>query len=252
MDSALKTLVRLLAHSRLSTARRIVAHGRELAWDLGLQPNPVGADNHKTGVPGTYRPVGRSCPPCPLERVCYARYGPAGWHQDRSTAELAASLSAAAIAMVAAAKTVTLARLHVSGDFYRDGHLDEAYLAGLEMLAREVRARLFTDGPVAWTYTHAPPEIFEARRLTLEQAGVVVLYSGQSGSGGALVHPHRKLEELAAKYPTVRFRACPAQIHGATCRECRLCWRSRELGLCIVFDPHGPGAEHYVEAHHGR
>lgn len=235
-------LIRLLSNSRITDTNRLIAHGRELAADLKLPCYPVGAGNSKTGTPGTYRPVGPSCPPCPLAAGCYARFGPVGLHQARAGVGAEASVTAAMIAMVAAIRAETVARLHVSGDFYQHSQLDVAYLQLLVDCTAQLRRLLSPTPPLAWTYTHIARREFEPWRLRLEAVGIEVLYSGHHGAGGALVWPHARLDELRASQPDTTVVACPAQTRSASCRDCGLCWQARRKALCIVFDPHGRGA----------
>lgn len=239
---AISDLVRLLGNSRIVDSNRLIGHGRELAADLDLPCDPVGAGNSKTGTPGTYRPVGPSCPPCPLDASCYARFGPVGIHQARASTDAAASVTAAMIAIVAAIRADTVARLHVSGDFYRHGHLSTSYLQLLIECAEVLRIVLAPTNPLAWTYTHVSRDEFEPWRLKLERVGIEVLYSGQHDVGGALVYPHERIAELRTARPDVTVVACPAQTRSVSCRDCGLCWQARRTRLCIVFDPHGRGA----------
>lgn len=240
--AALADLIRLLANSRIHDVHRFIGHGRELAADLDLPCAPVGAGNSKTGTPGTYRPVGPSCPSCPLEAGCYARFGPVGLHQGRAPIDPLASATAATIAMIAALRSRTAARLHVSGDFYEHGKLCAEYIDLLVECASRVRRRFDFRGIIAWSYTHVDPDEFEPSRLQLAEVGIEVLYSGLHGPGGALVWPHARIGELRAELPNLTTLACPAQTRSASCRDCGLCWQAWNRDLCIVFDPHGRGA----------
>lgn len=238
----LRLLIQLLSNSRLTDSVQLVAHGRELAHDLDLPLNPVGVSNKKTGTPGTYRPVGLSCPPCPVAAECYALGRPTTYHQERATTSRLASVTSAAIAMTIAQRQGTLARLHIAGDFFDGGVLDVGYIDELAELGALIRECFDTQGPVAWSYTHTAPELFEPYRLLLEDGGVVVLYSGSPAPGGALIWPHDLMDELREAHPERQFIRCPAQVRKATCRDCGLCWQARGRGLCIVFDPHGAKA----------
>jgi hypothetical protein len=240
--AAFADLIRLLSNSRIVDIHRLIAHGRELAADLGLPCAPVGAGNSKTGTPGTYRPVGPSCPQCPVAAGCYARFGPVGLHQARSTTNPIASVTAAIIAMVAALRSGTSARLHVSGDFYQDHKLDEVYLGMLEAQAASIHEQATSQMPLAWTYTHANPKEFESWRLRLADAGIEVVYSGLLDVGGAVVWPHSEVSILRDLVRRPRLIPCPAQTNRLSCRECGLCWQTRTKEVCIVFDPHGRGA----------
>ena len=242
-ESPLRVLLDLLLASRISDQTKLLDFGRQLAASLGLSCNPVGANNAKTGTPATYRPVGPTCPPCPVSDICYAKYGRVKLHAQRSASSPSASLTAAAVAIAVSVKTDTLARLHVSGDFFDDGVPDEAYINGLVEIARHVRRQQQINGPVAWTYTHASKDVFEGYRLQLEVAGICVLYSDVVEAGGAVVWPFAKLADLRDKHPKQTFLRCPAQLHKAiTCRRCLRCITARYRGECIVFDPHGPNS----------
>jgi hypothetical protein len=239
---ALSDLIRLLTNSRIVDPARFIAHGRELAADLNLPCIPVGAGNSKTGVPGTYRPVGPSCPSCPLDAGCYARFGPVGLHQARASIDALAGATAAAIAIIAALRMGTAARLHVSGDFYANGQLSTEYLGWLIHCAAVIQKNFQVATPVAWSYTHVDRVEFEPWRLKLAEVGIEVLYSGQPSCGGAVVWPHDRLAELRSDHPRLSIVACPAQTRSLNCRDCGLCWNAWSKQLCIAFDPHGRGA----------
>jgi hypothetical protein len=233
-------LIRLMIASRLTTMPALIAHGRELAFDLNLPVAPVGVGNTKTGTASTYRPVGATCPStCPyLGKGCYAEHGLVTIHERRAPKTSLASVVSAAIAIIAAVKCDALARLHVSGDFYVDGRLDETYLTELIEVSETIQG-LTNTSLLAWTYTHAPPEEMDGWRERLHAAGVVVLYSDRVEPGGAVIWPFRSFRTLQDLFPLLTLVRCPAQLTGTTCRECRLCPEARNRGLTIVFDPHG-------------
>lgn len=205
--------------------------------------NPVGDGDAKTNAPGTYRPVGATCPAtCAyLGNGCYAESGNVAMHQRRASADTTPALRAAAVAFVWAVRTGRLARLHVSGDFERAGKLDVAYVRGLCQLADKVnalagRARGET---IAWSYTHIPVRRSARMVRVLAAHGISVRFSDHAGPRGAVVAPFTSLPALRAKHPTVRFAKCPAQLRDTTCRDCTLCWTRPDLTM--VFDPHGRG-----------
>ena len=243
--SVLASLADVLLASPLRDPVPLIAYGRAVAAELGLPCNPVGAGNAKTAVPSTYRPVGPTCPPCPLAAGCYARYGPVSFQAARASSRALPSLAAAAVAMAAAVRAECPARLHVSGDFFRKGILDASYAAGIAALARLVRGRSRGAAPAAWTYTRAPagPWIRE-----LESSGVRVLRSGAAAPGGAVVWPHDRLPELRTIRPGLPLRPCDGQAYGTDCRSCGRCWSAECRSECVVFDPHGPGAKSVVRA----
>lgn len=238
-DTPLSLLIDLLIASRISDETALLDFGRQLAASLGLPCNPVGGNNAKTGTPATYRPVGPTCPPCPISETCYAKYGRVKLHAKRSQPDALASLTAAAIAIVVALKGGSPARLHVSGDFFADGLPDAPYITGLVELTARIRPHFPDEKCAAWTYTHGTKELFEPWRLLLEEAGVRVLYSDIIEPGCAVVWPFSRLSELKRKAPQVTFLRCPAQRRkGVTCRTCKRCLSAVERNECIVFDPH--------------
>lgn len=218
--------------------------------------NPIGSANAKTSTPSTYRPVGPTCPTsCPQfpvagqRNTCLAKSGNVALHEKRALPLWQSSIRAAVIAMVGAARWGNPARLHVSGDFYgEDGALDEDYLRALVTSASIVSEHL-RQATVAWTYTHAPAELFEPWRKQLWDAGIVVRYSGQLGDWGALVttdpNPRRRARELNATY-------CPEQAAAdvgrhVTCIDCRLCWERPRSILFRASNGAKPVAD---EGHH--
>lgn len=218
--------------------------------------NPVGNANSKTATPSTYRPVGptcpTSCPQFPVEgqkRTCLALSGNVALHEKRALPFWHSSIRAAVIAMVDAARWGNPARMHVSGDFYDEtGALDLMYLGALVTAAEIIRDR-FNQRVVAWSYTHAPPSVFEPWRTRLSNVGVVVRYSGQRGDWGALVtsdpDPRRRARELDATY-------CPEQAahdvgKSVTCVGCRLCW---ERARTILFRASNGAKPVPDEGHH--
>lgn len=206
----------------------------------GLVPNPVGVADAKTGAPGTYRPVGPTCPAsCPQMAACYARTGNVGTHERRAAATADPSLLAAALALVLAHKWGRAARLHVSGDFVRpDGRVDVDYVAGLISLQRALRARGVD--VQAWSYTHVPG--MAGYLPALAEAGIHVRQSDVLARNGAIVAPFDGLPALRMS-SGLPIAACPAQAsHGrVTCQDCQLCW-SRPATV-IAFAPHGTQAK---------
>ena len=206
---------------------------------------PFGDGDSKTGSPGTYRPVGRSCPSdCPyLGRGCYAEVGNVALHQCRSTIDRESAVNSAAACMAIASIHGQRARLHVSGDFGANGQIDREYVRRLAQMAQLVRAETGRWG-LAWTYTHFPPADFEPYRLALQARGITVVYSDHAEPGGAVVWHHNDVDTLRANNPGVKFGKCPAQLSkNMDCAKCGLCWKARGLGLCIVFDPHGTSSK---------
>jgi hypothetical protein len=215
--------------------------------------NPCGDGDTKTRSPGTYRPVGATCPtvasvpygtkPCPyMGHGCYAEGGNVAIHQRASDADSDASIRAAARAMVWAARTGRKARLHVSGDFLRpDGRVDTAYIRGLSVIGRFMRETYPTSGPVyAWTYTHVSPAQLGPYLDAIAGAGIALRWSDRVGASGAFVRPFSDINYFKAlKSAGVRYAKCPAQLRDVSCKDCRICWE--RPSLAVAFDPHGSG-----------
>lgn len=209
---------------------------RRVLRRAGVEPTPFGEGDRKTAAPGTYRPVGKTCPPaCPyLGHGCYAQTHHVGRHQARATDERVAAVGAAAAAMVWAAVTGRVARLHVSGDF-GSPEVDTEYVAAVALVARTVRKLRGGDGPVAWAYTHHP---LGPWATVLGEAGVSLRQSDYLGVAGAVVVADRASAQ-ALRSPTTKVAVCPAQLRDVTCQDCRLCWTRHDV--TIAFIAHGSG-----------
>lgn len=224
-----------------------IADLRKVAREDGAV-EPFGRGNRKTRSPGTYRPVGATCPQtCPhLGAGCYAQHGKVAMSARRASGATGPALRAAAAAMVWAARTGRAARLHVSGDFVERGRVAHRYIEGLIRIGWWLRVRtgVAARKVTAWSYTHLPPERFEEHRRALASVGIMVRYSDAPPSAGpvAIVHPFADREGLRARVGDARVIRCPAQLaETVSCADCRACWTHMER--VIVFDPHGPGAE---------
>jgi endonuclease III len=196
----------------------------------------MGVGNKKVQGPATYRPLPETCAPeCPYLSICYAEGGNVVIHARRARSSTVDSLFAVTIAVAAVEVMNAPIRLHVSGDFYSDGELDEEYLHGLCVLGFEtqhtVRSR-----PWAWTYTHAPPEIFDDWREELRMAGIEILYSDRFEPGGAVIWPHDMFPVLQNDRK-LKFVKCLEQVNGTPCIVCDLCRNARSKNQCIVFEP---------------
>lgn len=201
---------------------------------------PMGSGNGKTGAPGTYRPVGATCPDsCPqLESgACYALTGPVGLQQSRASEDPVKAVRSALAAIVAARVSgVGVARLHVSGDFGREAADVEVYVRELLRGLNALRRVTGWTGVLAWSYTHSP---HMGRWMgLLRSAGVAVRVSDKLGWNGAVVVPFDRIGEARAmtRLPVAK---CPAQLRDVTCTECALCWTRPDV--VIAFDPHGVG-----------
>lgn len=213
----------------------------------GVPRNPFGDANSKTGAPGTYRPVGKSCPTCPYSPTtgngsCYASGGKVAMQAQRATTDLASSIYSAAAVMVHARRSGTVARLHVSGDF-GESVVDLDYVDGLIDAAHAVNdaSGMPRGTVVAWSYTHHVDGDWRAR---LAAAGIAVRLSDKVGEWGAVVVPFSDVVQLRAT--GTRIAKCPAQLRDVKCIDCRLCWERPEV--TIAFDPHGARARKASEA----
>jgi hypothetical protein len=246
VDLELDQLVREL-WSLAVGARPAVAF-RAYLRERGLVSVPFGDGDQKTASPGTYRPVGATCPrTCPyLGNGCYAEGGNVALHQRVASADRRAALVGAAVVMVWAARTDRTARLHVSGDMMGpDGKVDHTYVHGLTDIARTVRELRGGDRPVAWTYTHATSGPWVE---LLREAGVAVRLSDRGGEWGAVVVADREGARLRRGTRDARGRfqrpertaVCPAQLGDTDCASCKLCWSRPDV--TIAFLAHGNGA----------
>jgi len=272
-----------IKRSKRGTADRIIQTSRIATKRAGIKMGPVGAQDEKTKVPGTYREVGRSCPtecrfhPVHFERAslfspCYAVRGNVGIHSARGGADAQVSAISALVAMMARQGEIAIARkrsathreflaqvgnprvgarLHVSGDFVKDGEIDAEYIGLLCEAADMVRGHFGVKGnaAVAYTYTHIPRERFEIWRMILKGHGIHVTYSKDNAvsedflGGEAIVYAHSEIEELRKLLPAyVTPVLCPAQTRKDwSCSRCTLC-SVGNVGMLVVLDPHGSGA----------
>lgn len=202
----------------------------------------MGTQNKKTAVPSTYRSIDKTCPDtCTFKKSgCYAENGHVGRIQRQSKRTGDIELRTAIAAMVLAQKQNTIARLHVSGDFLRNGRLDIPYIKGLVTAASLIQAK-YHSPIVAWSYTHLDKKLFRPYQKILRRAGIVVRWSERTGPGGAIVRPFDELGKLK------KYIKCPAQLpQQLTCRDCELCWTMPNH--TIVFTPHGSGQRKIREA----
>lgn len=206
--------------------------------------NPVGDGDAKTASPSTYRPVGATCPEtCAyLGNGCYAEGGNVNLHQTRSADDVGPSVRAAAIGIVWAARVGKLCRLHVSGDFMRQGRIDHRYIVQVGLLCDAVRQVAAENGDkvghyLAWSYTHIDRDTFMSYKSYLDSKGVHVRWSDYAGPDGAIISDFDALPALKSE-TGLSYVKCPAQMpQGLTCDQCRICW---ELpSHTVVFEPHG-------------
>lgn len=239
----LKVLMALALRSK-ADERSFLNAAKRVFQRHGINPNPVGAANSKTGVPGTYRPITTedgwtSCPgTCPYLSDCYAQQYFTGHWQSQASLNLWESLASAAIAIVVARRSETIARLHVAGDLgLNKRSLDHDYVDGLVWLGRYFR-RAWGKSPIAYTYTHWPEEKLGDTLLRLRDVGIHVRESDKWGPNGAVVAPHDHIPTLR-KATGLDLVLCPAQLthNHVQCADCRICWEYPNK--VIVFEPHG-------------
>jgi len=233
--------------ARHVTSRTLGDRLRKIARTYG-PTNPVGDGDAKTGAPGTYRPVGDTCPlSCAHhpenDGTCYALFHNVNRHQRRAIVDVDAALRAASVAIVWAVATDRVARLQVSGDKGRTLTEARPYIDGLIAIGKQVRAHYGQDTDCAWSYTALPME-GTTMHARLRRAGIHVRLSGHNGHNGAIVYPHATIKHLPAPANYRDYMAtplaCPAQRtkNAIDCQTCKACWARPHR--TIVFDPHGP------------
>ena len=216
--------------------------------------NPIGDGDSKTQTPGTYRPVGPTCPAsCDrlIEKNCYALMGNVRIHQKRSSPDIEPALRAAGVCFIWGTLTNRLTRLHVSGDFGTssvDPALQE-YVKGLVMVANTVNrlAGKAQGTSIAWSYTHVDGVTNETPWLvSLRKAGIHVRLSDRATYNGAIVgnfHDFQKIRRAIGG----KLVKCRAQLEKAvSCRTCRLCWERPDL--TVLFTPEGAGKARLARA----
>jgi hypothetical protein len=247
--SALVRIADRTEHLKPATAAE---HVRRWARAEGVPLLPFGGENPKTGSFGFYRPVGGSerggsCPDsCRfLGRGCYADGGsPVANAAKRSTLDVdAAVTSALACAVLSQRRYGCPGRGLVSGDLCRDGRVDGLLVLRLAESMREAREALGCSYALQ-LFTHAQGVEADAATQALRASGCAVVRSEQAVAGGAVVAPFSRVPELRERHPGVRLVCCPAQTrHDRTCRQCQLCARAADIGVCVVFRPHGAQAK---------
>lgn len=206
----------------------------------------VGIANSKTGSPSTYRTVGPTCPTtCPyLGNGCYAQQGRVRRLGIISDTDTGAAITGTAIAMVAALRIGKTARLHVSGDFAREGVVDMGYVDGVRAVSRTLQG-LAGVRWTSWAYTHLPDGAWVKG---LRDDGVAVRISDHDGEWGAIVVRSRdEARSLGSvSCPAERTKAsaphspdkpsCSRRVRVTTCDQCTLCWTRPDL--TIAFTQH--------------
>lgn len=243
VSQIIETLNKAFANKPNRTQKFYIEEGRKALRSAGFEPNPVGVGNSKTELPGTYRPVGLSCPKtCALlDSGCYAQKGRVNMVQVRAETVLSRDLSSAGLAMMTAANMAKPgpARLHVSGDLLKDGTLDLDYIKGLA----EIAPKVSSVSPVkAYGYTHAKGE--EARKAIseLKAAGIVIRPSldDKPAPGGAFVAKKNfsNFLELKMANPGVPMAKCREQLDGTSCANCGICYEEKYDKVCVIFAQH--------------
>ena len=200
--------------------------------------------NAKIGDAAATYSATATCPPCPLKdgKGCYAEDGNVGFTTRRlnKAAQGKTPLQVArdeARAIDAGRPLPIPLRLHVSGDCRT--------LKATEVVAAAAGRYRDRGGDVAWTYTHA------WRRVPRKTWGRVsalascdrpeqAVAAREAGYAPA-VTVARHLASATVSHG-VRWIACPAQLRGVTCVECRLCMDADKLfeqKLGIAFAAHG-------------
>ena len=243
----IKQITRIAQDNSDLTERTVHNKIRKMITETtGHKPVPVGTKNIKTQTVGTYAPVGATCPSsCPfLGHGCYAQAGHVNIHQNHSTSDSEMRAISVAHAVALGVHTDSPTRLHVSGDFYLGDKVDLLYLEGITtalfyFYENWAAARDYLDQGNIWTYTHAPS--YDDYSTIDDMIGdfVTVIWSDKAVAGGAVVHPHDKMDTLAHEAGAKPFK-CPAQTsgHKVSCKDCKACINPQDR--LIVFDPHGP------------
>ena len=198
--------------------------------------------NSKLGVLSATYASQASCPAsCPLRGSgCYAEGGLMAIHTRRvnkaeSTSIEVARDEATAIDSLTGKRPL---RLHVVGDCPTDNAARLVSQAGERYQSRH--------GQPVWTYTHAWRDVDQG-----SWGGVSVLASCETpqevkratakGYATAMIVQGHESPK-AYTHNGVKAIPCQAQTRGATCNECKLCWRDNNLrkgGYTITFATHG-------------
>lgn len=201
--------------------------------------NPMGTRNGKTASPGTYRPVGVTCPStCPHLGVdCYAQEGRVMLAQRRAEGALAPSLWSVVVALEVARRDHSMARIHVSGDFMLEGKVDRVYAEHVLQICKAYGGT--RDRPTAWGYTAIREADLGTRLLDrMWEAGLALRLSGAEGSRGALVVDAEDKEDFRRQARELGGFACPAQLGASvTCRSAGYC--CARVDKPVVFNRHG-------------
>ena len=199
--------------------------------------------NRKTGPVATTYAGQRSCPSsCPfMGKGCYAEKGRMGIHTRRLNSAPKISKRAMAQAEADAIDAMRPVaglpiRLHVVGDC--------ATPEAARIVSAAAERYTERGGGPAWTYTHA-----HAKVPRQSWGKVSVLASVHSPADGLLAlsrgyAPAVVVEDFPARSWTesgVRWVACPEQVKGTQCVDCKLCMKAdtlRDKGVGIAFRKH--------------
>jgi len=237
--SSVRQKIEFLLNSitNVKTGRHAIRKMSRLLKENGEFVAPIGLGNIKTGLPGFYRKVGDNCPTCKFKNDgCYAQLGYVGIVEKRSPTSSEAALNGFLISTIVSQKYYNKpSRLFVSGDIFINGEYDKELHNSL-IEAGQILQTIFGTETLAYGYTHGKNLLKEIKEL--KSAGIVLLQSEFHGVGGSVVHHFNKFDEL--KSNEFRYIKCPAQLRkDFQCSDCKLCIKSYEKKLCIVFNPHG-------------
>jgi len=207
--------------------------------------------NRKTGPIPVSTSSATTCPDsCPLQRACYAKYGPLALHWDRvSNGDRGVSF-AQFLEQIRALPEGQLWRHNEAGDLPGKGdQIDSNMLQDLVVANR---------GKRGFTYTHKPvighPENTEAIRWANQNGFTVNLSANCIAEADPLVklgigpvatvlpeHTRKAFHTPAGNWVIV----CPNALdEKAKCQHCQLC-QNADRNPIIGFPLHGTGRKHY-------
>lgn len=259
----LRCRVRYRGWGRLTDAQRLKRVRRHTQASTTVHDGPrrvvltPRSNNHKTGpIPVSVTDDG-SCPSsCPFQGAgCYAAYGHLGGRW-RTIPQRGVSWDKFC-ELVTQLPQGQLWRHNEAGDLPGDGRpgdgLDHAALAQLVLANRGRRGFTFTHRPLSsaadriavrranaegFVVNLSADSLEDADRLAALQVGpVAVVLPAPTGSWGpGLAHPGPRVHTPGG----LKVVVCPAQTHGMTCLQCRLCAVPGRKSV-VGFLAHGQG-----------
>lgn len=218
------------------------SQNRKLVGVLGAtfnwSPRPVAA---------VMRAVGPTCPSgCAFlqDRSCYALQGPVHWQSKGALPD--AGDAEQIRAFIRSLPPRWLLRHNVSGDFFRDGAVDAAYLDAV------LAAHAERPDVQGWAYTHDWAAL-EAAGYTAERlrAGGLVVNAScdtpeqarEAASRGWLTVTTAPSGDTRRRWRdgTLDVVTCPADTVGVACNSCLLCARA-DRTVTVAFRHHGSRA----------